>query len=54
MPDEPAQADAITAKFMDNAGSVMSAERAARIRDTLLDLERLSDVRTLTRLLSGE
>lgn len=53
MPDEPASAEAIAGKFMDSAGSVMSAERAGRIRDTLLDLERLADARTLTRLLSG-
>ena len=53
LPDEPAPADAIIGKFMDSAGSVLPAERAARIRDALLDIERLPDVRTLTQLLSG-
>jgi len=53
LPDEPAVPEAILEKFMDTACSAMSAARARRIRDVLLDIERLSDVRALMRLLSG-
>ena len=53
LPDEPAGDEAILEKFMDTAASVISASRARRIRDAILDLERLEDTRTLTRLLGG-
>lgn len=53
LPDEPAAVEAILEKFMDTTCSAMSAARARRIRDVLLDIERLSEVRVLTRLLSG-
>jgi 2-methylcitrate dehydratase PrpD len=53
LPDEPATDDAILEKFMDTATSVMSVSRARRIRDAILDIERLEDTRSLTAMLSG-
>jgi hypothetical protein len=52
VPDEPAADDAIIAKFMDNTSPVVSHERAAKIRDAVLGLERVTDARELTTLLS--
>jgi 2-methylcitrate dehydratase PrpD len=52
VPDEPAAEEAIIAKFMDNTAPITSQERAARIRDVVLDLETLTDARALTALLS--
>ena len=53
MPDEPAGNDAIVAKFMDNAQSVMAPARAAEIRDRILGIEEERDARALSRLLGG-
>lgn len=53
LPDEPAPDAAIIDKFMDNAAPVISSERAQRIRDTILGIENVNDVRTLTRMLGG-
>jgi 2-methylcitrate dehydratase PrpD len=53
LPDEPAAAEAILDKFVDSASSAISSERAHRVREMLLDIERLPDVRVLTRALSG-
>jgi len=53
LPDEPAAAEAILDKFVDSASSAVSSERAHRVREMLLDIERLPDVRVLTRALSG-
>jgi 2-methylcitrate dehydratase PrpD len=50
-PDEPAADDAIAEKFMNSAGSVMSQARATRLRDAILDFERIENVRSLTRML---
>lgn len=52
VPDEPAADDAIISKFMDNTSPVVSGERAAKIRDAVLGLERVTDARELTTLLS--
>jgi 2-methylcitrate dehydratase PrpD len=52
VPDEPASEDAILSKFMHNVGLAAGTERAARIRDAVLDLETLADTRSLTALLS--
>jgi len=52
LPDEPAPAAAILDKFTGTTAPAMPAEGAARIRDMLLGLERLADVRQLTALLS--
>jgi len=52
LPDEPAPAAAILDKFTGTTAPAMPAEGAARIRDMLLGLERLADVRQLTTLLS--
>ena len=53
LPDEPAPAAAILDKFTGTTAPAMPAEGAARIRDMLLGLERLADVRQLTALLSN-
>jgi 2-methylcitrate dehydratase PrpD len=52
-PDEPAADDAIAEKFMNSAGSVMSQARATRLRDAILDFERIENVRSLTRMLGA-
>jgi hypothetical protein len=52
LPDEPAPAAAILDKFTGTTAPAMPAARAGRIRDMLLGLDRLPDVRELTRLLS--
>ncbi|WP_144109716.1 MmgE/PrpD family protein [Paraburkholderia sp. BCC1886] len=41
-PDRPLTNDEIVAKFFDNAQRVVSRERAAQVRDAVLDLERSS------------
>lgn len=51
LPDEPAPAAAILDKFAGTTAPAIPAERAARIRDMVLGLERLSDVRQLASLL---
>ena len=43
----------IVDKFMENARLGVSAERAGRIRDTLLDMQNAPDVREVARVLSG-
>lgn len=53
-PDEPASEAEIVDKFMNNVAPVMSAARANRIRETVLDLEAVADARALTGLLSGD
>jgi 2-methylcitrate dehydratase PrpD len=51
-PDEPAPDEAIIEKFMQNTGALMPSARARRLRDVLLALEDLSDVRMLTAMLA--
>jgi 2-methylcitrate dehydratase PrpD len=51
LPEEPAADSQIVSKFMDSATSVMSAARASRIRDVILDIENVADVRSLSALL---
>ena len=53
LPDEPAPAEAILDKFTGTTAAAMAAGRTARLRDMLLELERLPNVRELTRLLSA-
>lgn len=52
LPDEPAGADAIIAKFEENTGAILSRADAARVRETVLGLEAVNDVNELTRMLS--
>lgn len=54
LPDEPAGADAVIAKFDQNTDGVMSRADAARVRDTVLGLEQVVDINELTHLLSGD
>lgn len=49
--DAPMSHDEIVEKFIDNALTVMSRSRAERLRDMILDIEALPDVRALTGLL---
>jgi len=48
VPDEPASAEAIIEKFMQNATTVIPAARAQRIRDAIMSLERQPGARELT------
>ena len=52
LPDEPATAEEIIDKFMNNAQSVMPAARADDIRDAILNIENLPSARTLSRMLA--
>lgn len=52
LPDEPASAAAIVAKFEQNTEAVLSRADAARVQDTVLGLENVGDINELTRLLS--
>ena len=54
LPDEPAGADAIVAKFEQNIEARLSRAEAARVRDAVLGLEHVSDVNELVRLLSAQ
>ncbi len=51
LPDEPASADAIVEKFMHNTERILPRARAERVRDAVLEIERVPDgdafVRTL-------
>ena len=49
--DAPMSHTEIVEKFMDNALTVMSRSRAEKLRDAILDIETLPDVRALTGLL---
>jgi 2-methylcitrate dehydratase PrpD len=53
LPDEPAPAEAIVEKFLQNTRRMLSAERAKGIMELILNIESLDDVRTLTRALGG-
>jgi len=53
VPDDPAPAEAIIGKFMNNAQLRMTADRAARIRDSILDVESLENTRSLASSLAG-
>jgi 2-methylcitrate dehydratase PrpD len=53
LPDEPASAEAIVAKFFANTALAIERARAEQIRDAILALEAQSDVRALGRLLSS-
>ncbi len=52
LPDEPASAEAIVAKFMQNIDGILSASQADQIRDTVLALERVEESAALVRGLS--
>ncbi|MBM3340535.1 MAG: MmgE/PrpD family protein [Betaproteobacteria bacterium] len=52
LPDEPAGAESIIAKFEQNTDGVLSRGDAARVRDTVLGIEQVADTNELTRLLS--
>ena len=54
LPDEPASESEIVDKFMINVEPVMNKARAEKIRDILLNLEKLADARMLTALLSRQ
>ncbi|MGZ5141530.1 MAG: MmgE/PrpD family protein, partial [Burkholderiales bacterium] len=51
LPDEPATDEQILAKFMDSTTSAMSVARARRIRDAILDIEKVEDLRSFDTLL---
>ncbi len=51
LPDEPASAEAITAKFMQNTDGVLPRERAEQVRDAVLDIERAPDAGAFVRTL---
>ena len=53
LPNETASAAAILDKFISTTAPAMPAERAGHVRDMVLGLERLKNVRELTRLLSA-
>jgi len=53
VPDEPAPAEAIVDKFMNNAQLCMPAARAGSIRDMILNVETLADTRELAAALAG-
>ncbi len=43
LPDEPASAESIVEKFMQNTDGILSRARAEQVRDTVLGLERVAD-----------
>jgi 2-methylcitrate dehydratase PrpD len=51
--DKPVSLDQIAGKFMDNAQRVMPADRAAQLRDLMLDIDRQTDSRALSRKLAS-
>jgi len=53
LPDEPAAADSIAKKFIDNATLVMSPARARTIQDMVMNIEDVSNVRTVMHVLGG-
>lgn len=52
-PDQPASEAEVVAKFMNNTKAVLSPARAEKVRDMIMNIDDLDDVRTLTRLLGG-
>ncbi|MEQ1773895.1 MAG: MmgE/PrpD family protein [Burkholderiales bacterium] len=53
LPDEPAGAEAIIGKFMQNTDGVLSAAQATQIRDSVLGLEKISNTDVFVRSLSA-
>lgn len=53
LPDEPASAESIVAKFMQNIDGIVPSGRAEQIRDAVLGLERVTDVHGFVRSLGG-
>jgi 2-methylcitrate dehydratase PrpD len=53
-PDRPASDAELDAKFSSCAARVLSPPRAATLLGQLRDFEQMTDVRTLTRLLTGD
>ena len=51
LPDEPASDEQIIDKFMDSAASAMSIARARHLRDAILDIENVEDMRCFGTLL---
>lgn len=51
MPDEPASAEAIIAKFMQNTDGILPCARAERVREAVLGIEQVTDGNELTRML---
>jgi 2-methylcitrate dehydratase PrpD len=52
LPDEPASAEAIVRKFMQNTDDIVPPARAAQIRDTVLGLDAVADAAAFVRTLS--
>jgi 2-methylcitrate dehydratase PrpD len=52
LPDEPASAGSIIAKFEQNCEAALSRVETARLRDIVLGIEHVADVTELTRLLA--
>jgi 2-methylcitrate dehydratase PrpD len=53
LPDEPASADAIIGKFMQNTIEILPRVQAERIRDAVLGIERVTDADGFARALSA-
>ena len=51
MPDDPASAEAIVAKFMHNTDGVLPRAKAEQVRDAVLGIERVLDAREIVRTL---
>ena len=51
MPDDPASAEAIVAKFMHNTDGVLPRAKAEQVRDAVLGIERVLDAREFVRTL---
>ncbi len=52
-PDEPASAEAIVRKFMQNTDGLLLPAQAERMRDTVLQLEKAADADAFTRMLAA-
>jgi 2-methylcitrate dehydratase PrpD len=51
LPDEPAQAEAIVRKFMENTQFAMSPARSQAIADLILNIENIESAKTLSTML---
>lgn len=53
LPDEPASADAIVQKFMQNTDGLLTEAKAGQVRDAVLGLDKLSDADGFVKLLGS-
>ena len=54
LPDEPATAEQITRKFMQNTAERMSPERAGTIADAVMNLEKVGNAQAISQLLAAK